>query len=177
MKTASLLTVFASALLLFGCGSNSKVIEQSGDSNALAAAQVYKIATVNFKWAPPKDWEVTGEDWKKRSEELSDTFRQEFKEEAHKQADILKMDDKPTSGVLVTCNVINMDRGGWGGTGNATAEVEMKDIASGKVLYKAKIEGNSRNAGYAGNTHWGRLKYSMINIARVAAEAAHKGFK
>ena len=80
MKTASLSFVLAFALLLFGCGSNSKVIEQSGDSNALAAAQVYKIAAVNFKWAPPKDWEVTGEDWKKRSEELSDAFRQEFKE-------------------------------------------------------------------------------------------------
>ena len=177
MKTASLSFVLAFALLLFGCGSNSKVIEQSGDSNALAAAQVYKIAAVNFKWAPPKDWEVTGEDWKKRSEELSDAFLQEFKEEAHKQADILKMDDKPEKGVIVNCTVLNMDRGGWGGTGNATAEIEMKDIATGKVLYKAKIEGNSRNAGYEGNTHWGRLKYSMINIARVAAEAAQKGFK
>lgn len=177
MKTTGSLLIAACALLLFGCGTNSKVIEQSGDSAALAAAKIYKITPVSFKWAPPKDWEVTGEDWKKRSEELSDTFRQEFKEEAHKQADILKMDDKPDKGVLVTCTVINMDRGGWGGTGNATAEVEMKDIASGKVIYKAKIEGNSRNAGYEGNTHWGRLKYSMINIARVAAEAAQKGFK
>jgi hypothetical protein len=177
MKTASLFLFAASALLLFGCGSNSKILEQSGDSGALAAAQVYKIAAVNFKWTPPKDWDVKGEDWKKRSEDLDVAFRQEFKEEVHKQADILKMDDKPDKGVLVTCTVTNMERGGWGGTGNATAEVEMKDITTGKVLYKARIEGNSRNAGYEGNTHWGRLKFSMINIARAAAEAAHKGFK
>lgn len=177
MKTASVLAALACALLLGACGSNNKIIEQSGDSGALAAAQVYKVAAVQFKWAPPKDWEVTGEDWTKRSEELDTAFRQEFKEETHKQTDILKMDDKPEKGVLVSCTVISMERGGWGGTGHAVAEVEMKDIASGKVLYKAKIEGNSRNAGYEGNTHWGRLKYSMINIARVAAEAAHKGMK
>jgi hypothetical protein len=177
MKTASLFILAACAMLLWGCASNSKIIEQSGDSGALAAAQVYKVAAVNFKWSPPTDWKITGEEWKKRSEELDTAFRQEFKEESRKQTDILKMDDKPEKGVLVNCTVISMERGGWGGTGHAVAEVEMRDIVTGKVLYRAKIEGNSRNAGYEGNTHWGRLKYSLINIARVAAEAAHKGFK
>lgn len=164
------------ALILTGCGYNSKVLEKSGsDQGALASARIFKVAAVEFKWVPSADWDVSGEDWEKRRKELSEAFTQEIKLECNKQVDVLKMDDKPTEGVLLGCIVYHADKGGWGGTGVVRAEVSLTDIKTGKLLYKAKIEGTSRNAGYEGNSAWGRVKFGLINIAREACDVMEDG--
>jgi hypothetical protein len=184
MRTAAALLFIVCALVLSACGSNSKILEQGpADSAAIMGAKAFHGAIVNFKWSPPKDgkdkeWKsVTGEEWQKQRETLSQAFNQAAKDECGKEYNILKLDDKPAEGVRVECTVLEMSKGGWGGTGNATAEVTLVDIKSGKPIYKAKIEGNSRNAGYEGNAFWGRLKYSMMNIGYEVAKAIRKGAK
>lgn len=167
MRVILLLTL---TLLLGGCTGYSRVLEQTPPDKLLAAAKVYKVAPVSFTWTPPANWEVTGEEWEKERKTLSDAFRQEVKEESRKQVDILKLDDKPTEGVRVDCNVFAADCGGWGSSGTIAAEVTLTDIKSGRVLYKGKLEGNSRNAGMEGKDSWGRFRVGLQNIAREVAE-------
>ncbi|MCC6465204.1 MAG: hypothetical protein IT463_07700 [Planctomycetes bacterium] len=176
-RYTALFMVLALAWVM-GCSSRRVIEEKTLDANALKSASDYYVRPITFSFKPPADWEIEPSKWNEWKNSWEKDFNEEIRNECYKSVKFVGSDSAVQSGVVVTCDVYDMDKGGWagwGGVGWARASIVMKDAASGKVLYEGKLQGDGSNSGFESNTVGGRLKFGIINVARQIADLAETG--
>jgi hypothetical protein len=170
--------LMACVLLLAGCGSSRGVIEESGvDTDELRRTPEYYVLPLTVSYKPPLDWELTEEDWADWAAGWQLDYRQELRTECYKTLNFIP-DVEQARGVYVKCDIYEMDKGGFatfGGGGYARAHVVIVDSRTNAVLYDGKIEGKGSSGAFETATAQGRLKFGVLNVARLIAERLETG--
>ncbi len=161
---------------LGACSTRHIVEETTVNSGALRDTGAYAVAPLAIDFRPPQAWEIPADEWELWVAGWQVDYKKELLAECYK--DLRFVDDKAGDGrAVVECRVYTMDKGGFagfGGDGMARAHVVVRD-AAGRTIYDGKLEGRGGNAAFESVTTQGRMKFSVLNIARQIADLLEDG--
>lgn len=173
----TLLAMFAVLALatLTGCSSRNIVELNTQDVSALAGHDTYFVAPLEIAFDPPAAWEISDDDWDLWVEGWRVDYKAELREECRKTLEFVESAET-ANGPVVTCEIYEMDKGGFagfGGNGFARAHIVIRD--GNDVLYDARLEGTGANSGFEGAVVQGRMKFAVLNLAREIADVIEDG--
>lgn len=173
--TRCLIAAFA-LLLVAACSSKNIIEQKTNEVTELQSTGAYDVVNLTASFKPPEGWEVNDETFKTWIVGWQNDYREEMRAECYKK--LTFMDDAAkATGATVSCDIYEMDKGGFsgiGGNGYARAFVLIKN-AKGKVIFEGKLEGTGGNSGFESATSQGRMKFAVLNLARQIADILENG--
>lgn len=166
----------AAVLLLAGCSSRNIIEERERNEVALVETQTYVVRPLKITFKPPQAWEIDDTRWSAMVASWQADYVEELRRKCYKTLRFVTEADEAKDGPAVTCEVYEMDKGGFGGFGGhgfARAHIVIQGDA--KALYDAKLEGQGSNAGFEGAAVGGRMKFAVLNVARQLAAVMNNG--
>lgn len=171
-----LMLVCLCLLLVGGCSSTNIIEKKTNEVTELQNTGAYDVVNLTVSYKAPEGWEVNEDTWKTWIAGWQNDYREEMRAECYKKLQFMD-DAAKATGAVVSCDIYEMDKGGFsgiGGNGYARAFVLIKN-SKGKVIFEGKLEGTGGNSGFESATSQGRMKFAVLNLARQIADILENG--
>ncbi|MCL4731912.1 MAG: hypothetical protein KJ044_15950, partial [Planctomycetes bacterium] len=160
---AKLVVVVLSAAILAGCGGGLRVIKPEVDDAAgLRAVTAYHVKPVSYDFEVPKEWDVTTDDWAKKTADWSREYANGIAATRAKPVYTLGPGASVGKGAIIETSVTQMKVGTYAyfvkTPGRIWGKVTITDAESGKVLFRGSFDSTGSTDTGEVMTFGGRVK-------------------
>ncbi|MBX3474829.1 MAG: hypothetical protein KF754_10630 [Planctomycetes bacterium] len=170
-----LLLLAVSLTCLGGCATTSVIEKNENKVGSLTAANEYYLRPLAVSFKAPEGWAVSKETWDAWLQQWQNEYNLELRKECRKTLLNIDADAKQEKGYVVTCDIYEMDSGGFAGVGGkayARAKVRIVDAADGTVLFDGKLQGTSTTEPSVEGRLNGAVNDLAEEIARILMQGA-----
>lgn len=157
-----------------GCATTNVIEKNENKVGSLTAANEYYVRPLVVSFKAPEGWEVSPETWASWLQQWQKEYNLELRKECRKQLLNIDADAKQEKGYVVSCDIYEMESGGFVGVGGkayARAKVKIVDAADGTVLFDGKLQGSSSTE----TSVEGRLNGAVNDLAEEIARILMQG--
>lgn len=162
------------AVLTTGCTTTNVIETNANKVGSLTAANEYYLRPLVVSFKAPEGWEVSPDTWAAWLQQWQNEYDLELRKECRKQLLNIDADAKQEKGYVVSCDIYEMESGGFAGVGGkayARAKVRIVDAANGDVLFDGKLQGSSSTE----TSVEGRLNGAVNDLAEEIARILMQG--
>lgn len=158
-----------------GCATANVIEKSENKVGSLTAANEYYVRPLMVSFKAPEGWEVGPETWAAWLQQWQKEYDLELRKECRKQLLNIDADAKQEKGYVVSCDIYEMESGGFAGVGGkayARARVRIVDAADGTVLFDGKLQGSSSTETSVEGRLIGAVNDLAEEIARILMQGA-----